>query len=99
MPFYEYEIITPDGSAGQRFEVFQKMQDPPLSEHPETGEPVRRVISVPTLLGKNSDHAARQTLNDDRKLSELGMTKYVKNSDGAYERRSGSGPDVIPRPE
>lgn len=97
MPLYEYEVINPDGSAGPRFELFQSMQAEPLSKHPETGEPVRRVISAPTLPGKYSDHAAKQTLNDDRRLTELGMTKYVKNNDGSYERRSGSGPDTIPR--
>lgn len=95
MPFYEYEIVLPDGTAGQRFEVWQRMEEPALTEHPETSEPVRRIISAPTLLGKYSDHAASQTLKDDRKLSELGLTKYVKNSDGGYERRSGSGPGTI----
>lgn len=98
MPFYEYETLGEDGSVGERFEIFQKMSDVPLSKHPTTGAPVRRIISAPTLLGKNTDHAARQTLNDDSRLSELGLTKYVKNNDGNYERRSGSGPDTIPRP-
>jgi predicted nucleic acid-binding Zn ribbon protein len=95
MPFYEYEIIQPDGAVGERFEVWQRMDEPALTQHPETGQPVRRIISAPTLLGKYSDHAASQTLKDDRKLSELGLTKYVKNSDGGYERRSGTGPDRI----
>ena len=40
MPTYVYR--RPDGTA---FEVFQKISDAPLTEDPETGEPVQRVIS------------------------------------------------------
>jgi putative FmdB family regulatory protein len=40
MPVYTYE--TPSGS---RFELRQSMRDTPLATHPETGEPVRRVIT------------------------------------------------------
>ena len=95
MPFYEYEVILENGEAGERFEVMQKMSDPPLTHHPETGEPVRRVISAPRIPGKYSDHAMKQTVNDDKKLGEMGFTKYVKAGDGHYEKRAGKGPDVI----
>jgi hypothetical protein len=46
MPTYVYEIIAPDahGECGQ-FEVFQRMMDPPLTHDPDSGQPVRRVIS------------------------------------------------------
>lgn len=40
MPTYEYR--RPDGTT---FEVFQKISDAPLTEDPETGVPVQRVIS------------------------------------------------------
>ena len=40
MPTYRYR--RPDGST---FEVLQKFSDAPLSEDPETGVPVERVIS------------------------------------------------------
>ncbi len=46
MPTYEYETIPKkDGQEPKLFEVVQRMTDEPLTEHPETGEPVRRVIS------------------------------------------------------
>jgi predicted nucleic acid-binding Zn ribbon protein len=46
MPTYEYETIpTKKGQKPKRFEVQQSMKDNPLTKHPETGEPVRRVIS------------------------------------------------------
>lgn len=46
MPTYTYETIpaTPD-AAPERFEWRQKMDEPALQAHPETGAPVRRVIS------------------------------------------------------
>ncbi len=46
MTTYVYETIpSRPGAPVQRFEVRQSMQDQPLTKHPETGEPVRRVIA------------------------------------------------------
>ena len=46
MPTYEYETIPlSESEEPTRFEVWQMMVDEPLTEHPETGLPVRRVIS------------------------------------------------------
>ncbi|MEL7267472.1 MAG: zinc ribbon domain-containing protein [Planctomycetota bacterium] len=46
MPTYVYETIPKSKKEKPRqFEVFQRMTDDALAEHPETGEPVRRVIS------------------------------------------------------
>ena len=46
MPTYVYETV-PDNAeeAPRRFEVFQKMSDEPLAADPETGLPVRRIIT------------------------------------------------------
>ncbi|HEV8186027.1 MAG TPA: hypothetical protein VGP40_08735 [Chthoniobacterales bacterium] len=44
MPTYVYETTNPDKPA-RRFEVVQSMKDEPLRVDPETGEPVRRIIS------------------------------------------------------
>lgn len=47
MPTYEYETITKDESAEPtRFEVWQSLAEEPLTEHPETGQPVRRILSA-----------------------------------------------------
>ncbi|MBL9120157.1 MAG: zinc ribbon domain-containing protein [Phycisphaerae bacterium] len=51
MPTYVYETVTKDGSEGKRFEISQSIKDPPLERHPETGEPVRRVVTLPLVLG------------------------------------------------
>ena len=45
MPTYTYQVISRDGRGGERFEVVQRMGDEPLEAHPDTGEPVRRVIT------------------------------------------------------
>ena len=46
MATYVYETIPREGGAEpRRFEVVQSMKDAPLTRHPDTGEPVRRVIS------------------------------------------------------
>lgn len=90
MPTYVYRVITKDGSEGEVFEVFQKMSDPPLKTHPETGEPVRRVI-VPPMI---SDASKRDMLSN-RNLDRLGFTKYERAGDGTYEKKAGGGPNVI----
>lgn len=42
MPVYIYETT---GKTKRRFEIRQSMKDEPLKTDPETGEPVRRVIT------------------------------------------------------
>jgi hypothetical protein len=44
MPTYIYETTDP-AKPVRRFEVKQSMNDEPLRADPDTGEPVRRIIS------------------------------------------------------
>ncbi|MCA9079832.1 MAG: zinc ribbon domain-containing protein [Planctomycetaceae bacterium] len=97
MPTYVYEIVQPDGSGGPTFEHIQRISDPPLTEHPETGEPVRRVLQAPFIGGSWSESAMHKSTNDNKRLGELGFTKYVKAGDGIYEKTAGKGPKVISR--
>ncbi len=57
-PLYEYETIpsTPDETP-VRFEIRHSIKDPALTEHPETGQPVRRLISrrVGAVTGKRGE--------------------------------------------
>lgn len=90
MPTYVYAIVKPDGSDGATFEVFQRLSDPPLTKHPESGEPVRRVPVAPQF----------QTTTEKAKLSNknlerLGFTKYERSGKGVYEKKAGGGPNVI----
>ncbi|HCU86477.1 MAG TPA: hypothetical protein DGP39_03020 [Verrucomicrobiales bacterium] len=58
MPTYLYETIPrrPSEKPSQ-FEFFQWMEDAPLTEHPETGQPVRRIISGGISVSTNSSSA------------------------------------------
>jgi hypothetical protein len=92
MPTYVYEVITDDDSQGEIFEVVQSMKDAPLDAHPETGEPVRRIIQPPMIGGAHSEASEKNTLSDNN-LDRLGFTKYVK-SDNGYDKVAGTGPDL-----
>ncbi|MEM1097393.1 MAG: zinc ribbon domain-containing protein [Planctomycetota bacterium] len=94
MPIYVYEVVLPDGEPGQVFEVMQRMSEPALTQHPTTGQPVRRLIQPPNIAGKWSESGTKQMLSD-RNLAEQGFTKYVKNGDGRYEKTAGKGPREI----
>lgn len=97
MPIYVYEEVRDDGTPAERFEIYQSMADEPLTVHPETGKPVRRVLQAPFIGGQWSDSAMSKSVTDDKKLERLGFTKYVKSGDGVYEKRAGKGPNVISR--
>ena len=89
MPVYVYRIVrdSADSRPEEQFEVRQSMNDPPLTQHPETGEPVERVLLPPNIASSKLGNAS---------LTGAGFTKYVKTSDGSYERQAGtSGPSVI----
>lgn len=95
MPIYVYEVILEDeDEPGMVFEVMQRMDDPPLTRHPTTGQPVRRVIQAPHLPGQWCESSKRATLSD-KNLGEKGFTKYVKVGQGQYEKTTGKGPDRI----
>ena len=96
MPIYLYQEILPDGTDGERFEVLQKMGDSALEVHPQTGNPVRRVITAAWTPKPFLGHDPKEQLSD-RNLEKLGFTKYVKGTRG-YEKTAGDGPEMIKRP-
>ncbi|MCA9312013.1 MAG: hypothetical protein KDA21_12450 [Phycisphaerales bacterium] len=95
MPTYVYQVITDDDS-GEVFEVVQSMKDAPLTEHPETGAPVRKLIQAPLIGGRHSEAGDKRKISDGN-LDRLGFTKYVKSGDGTYEKTAGKGPKTIQR--
>lgn len=94
MPTYVYEIMLPDGTPGERFEIIQSMSDPTLTTHPTTGQPVRQVLTAPSIAGKWSDLHGKSMLSNQN-LERKGFTKYVRSGDGTYEKQVGQGPNVI----
>lgn len=96
MPLYVYEVVLPDGVGGEQFEVLQPMSAAPLTQHPETGEPVRRVFGTPNAPRAWTDSQARGAVSD-KNLAAKGFTKYVKTGDGTYDKTAGSGPKKLKR--
>lgn len=97
MPLYEYELITDDPRRAERYEFLQGMDEPPLTRHPDTGKPIRRIVAAPSLPGNPSRPSATQSLSD-KNLDRLGFTKYRKTGDGRYEKTAGAeGPSYINR--
>lgn len=94
MPTYVYEVILDNDEPGMVFEVEQSIHDAPLTHHPTTGQPVRRIPQAPHIGGKWSDAAEKRSLSDDN-LAKKGFTKYVKRGDGTYQKTAGKGPDQI----
>ena len=97
MPIYVYEPDTDDDS-GERFEFFQRMDDPPLTRHPETGQPIRRVVTTPYVPTKYHPQSTKKMLSD-KNLDRLGFTKYVKKDSGGYEKTAGPGPEELSSPK
>ena len=61
MPIYVYESIPQKPDEKSRyFEFIQSMTDEPYTKHPETGEPIRRVIlgGFGVLTGRNPDKSS-----------------------------------------
>ena len=95
MPIYVYETIDESGVGGQRFEVMQRISDEKLTTHPETGAPVRRVITAPNIVTKHSG-VGEKALLSDKNLEKHGFTKYERSGDGTYDRTAGTaGPKTL----
>ncbi|MDA0323725.1 MAG: zinc ribbon domain-containing protein [Verrucomicrobia bacterium] len=58
MPTYVYETIPGAKKKARRFEVYQSIKDDPLSTDPETGDPVKRVISGGMEIPRGSSSSA-----------------------------------------
>ncbi len=96
MPLYVYEQVLADGTGGEQFEVFQKMADDPLTKHPESGKPVRRVFTEASAPRAWTDSQGKAAVSD-KNLAAKGFTKYVKTGNGSYEKTTGTGPKKIQR--
>jgi hypothetical protein len=96
VPIYVYETVSPEGQPGERFELQQSMREPPLTTHPETGVPVRRVPQLPHLATKYTPGATASKL-DNHNVEAKGFTKYERDKlTGRYHKVAGKqGPSVL----
>lgn len=85
MPIFVYEEVLADGTAGQTLEQFEQRSDPPLTHHPVSGLPVRRVFAART------ESESTRAEPEARK----GFTKYEKVAPGKWEKRYGQGPATL----
>ncbi len=93
MPIYVYEIIRNGVNSGETFDWIQSIKDAPLTQHPETGEPVRRVITAPNVIGTYTDTTFKKSLTNEN-IERHGFTKYERSGPGQYVRTAGKeGPE------
>ena len=82
MPTYEYEAADPTQACEQcrnGFEQVRTFRDPPLTQCPHCGAPIRKLISAPAI-GRSA------TSLDDRAKS-AGFTKLKRLGKGEYEKQ------------
>lgn len=98
MPTYLYQTALP-GVDEPPFEVEHPMSQPPLTEHPVTGEPLRRILHAPNIGTRYSERKIREH-TETSKVAKAGFTKYVRDKQtGQYHKEAGAaGPDVLQRP-
>lgn len=98
MPIYQYQVIMPDGSEGEVFEIEQAMSAPALTVHPHSGAPVRRVYQAPNLTMRYSAGSVQNRLAED-KVEKAGFTRYERDKlTGKYHKtigRDSRAPDVF----
>lgn len=94
MPIYTYQIINEDGSKGDTIELMHGMNEPSLTEHPQTGQKLERLFTAPHIAGWGNSRQAKQ-LTSDENLEKHGFTKYVRSGKGHYEKHTGKGPDAL----
>ncbi len=95
MPIYQYQVVNGQ-KAVELFEVEQGIQDPPLTKHPITLEPVRRILSSPSLSLSHTTRLENKSLASEN-LQKNGFSQYKKDSSsGDYFKTAGNqGPDQI----
>ena len=91
MPIYEYAASTERSCATCRdgFERLQKLADATLTECPDCGAPIRRVICAPQVVA-GQGHVLRES-----HVAKHGFTQYRRVGKGKYEKTAGKGPDTI----
>jgi len=97
MPIYEYECIA----NRHRFEVIQKLNDPPVTHCTVCGEPVQKLLSSPAIQFKGSgwyitDYARKgrsgsessESKTTEQKSSESSTTTSKESSSGSADKSS-----------
>ena len=81
MPIYEYQAKDPAQSCpkcARGFEVMQRMSDPPFTQCPACGAPLRKLVSAPSVGRSESGLDNRAKSAGFHKLKRLGKGEYEK---------------------
>ncbi len=86
MPTYVYKGLE----SGEYFEVEQSIHDDPLTHHPETGEPVKRVIQPVGVIFKGSgwyvkDSQSNNSASKGTKKKDSGSQASSESSSAAAD--------------
>lgn len=96
MPTFCYEVIRADGSAGAVFEWTHAAGEAPLTHHPESGAPVRRIYTAPNLVTQYSPRTTARKHEPDAAAAKGFSTYHRDRLTGRYHKIAGSeGPEVI----
>jgi predicted nucleic acid-binding Zn ribbon protein len=95
LPLYQYQVIN-DQEIEEFFEVEQKINEAPLTNHPLTKEPVKRTLTAASLSLHHSTQSEKKSISSEN-LKKNGFTQYEKDSSsGDYYRTVGNqGPEKI----
>ena len=83
MPTYEYEHVQQECKLGKVFDVQQTLKDDQLTQCPQCGEAVRKIISKINISCPKTNS----------ELRDIGFTKLVRRDDGVYENVTARGND------
>ncbi len=88
MPIYEYK--RPDGTT---FELHQAFSENPLTEDPESGVPVERVLHAPAVHFKgkgfyNTDYGTRKRQRENAASSDSSSSGSSSDSSSSSEKSS-----------
>ena len=82
MPTYEYEAADPAHSCitcSQVFELVRTLRDPLVTQCPQCGAPVRKLISAPAV--------GRSISSLDDRAKSAGFSKLKRLGKGEYEKQ------------
>ncbi len=85
MPTYEYLCQT----CSHRFETWQKMTDEPLTECPECGGHIRRILFPAGVVFKGSGFYVTDHSNSKHASSSTHDDHQTKSSEGSTETKTG----------
>jgi hypothetical protein len=91
---YTYRLLYSDGTDGALVEIEQPFAAPALTQHPDTGQLMRRTIEcAPNIGGRWSERGGAATLSAEN-LARHGFSRYQPTGDGGIEKECGPGPEL-----